>query len=298
MQLTAKEEWRREAVRYMITGIGGLICGVAINAFFVPHFMLSGGIAGIAMILHYLADWPIGLMIAVFNIPLFYAAYRFMDKAYFLCALYGLVIFTVAIDATSFLTVRPAVDDTLLAAIFGGLVSGVGSGIVFRVNGSLGGSDIIVVLVKKFFAFNAGHVMLAINAVLMTVAAFLFGAKPAMFTLVSMYVGAMTIDKVIAGFNTKKTVLIISERSDEIAEAIMNEVGRGVTFIKGQGAFTREDKKVVFVVVSLTQMAKIKPIVDAIDSHALMIVQDAVEVLGHGFSLPKYRSSSEVDNID
>ncbi len=293
MQLTAKEEWRREVMRYVLTGVGGLICGIAINAFFVPHFLLSGGIAGIAMILHYLLDWPIGLMIAVFNIPLFYAAYRFMDRAYFLCALYGLVIFTAAIDATSFLTARPAVDDTLLAAIFGGLVSGVGSGIVFRVNGSLGGSDIIVVLVKKYFAFNAGHVMLAINAVLMAVAAFLFGAKPAMFTLVSMYVGAMTVDKVIAGFNTKKTVLIISEYSDEIAAAIMNEVGRGVTFIKGQGAFTREDKRVVFVVVSLTQMAKIKPIVDAIDSHALMIVQDAVEVLGHGFSLPKYRNGED-----
>lgn len=293
MQLTAKEKWRREVMRYVLTGVGGLICGVAINAFFVPHFLLSGGIAGIAMILHYLSDWPIGMMIAVFNIPLFYAAYRFMDRAYFLCALYGLVIFTVAIDATGFLAARPVVDDTLLAAIFGGLVSGIGSGIVFRVNGSLGGSDIIVVLVKKYFAFNAGHVMLAINAVLMTVAAFLFGAKPAMFTLVSMYVGAMTVDKVIAGFNTKKTVLIVSDCSDEIAAAIMNEVGRGVTFIKGQGAFTREDKRVVFVVVSLTQMAKIKPIVDAIDSHALMIVQDAVEVLGHGFSLPKYRSGEE-----
>lgn len=293
MQFTATVDWRREATRYVFTGIGGLICGVAINAFFVPHFLLSGGIAGIAMILHYLGDWPIGLMIAVFNIPLFYAAYRFMDRAYFLCALYGLVIFTVAIDATSFLTAKPAVDDTLLTAIFGGLVSGIGSGIVFRVNGSLGGSDIIVVLVKKYFAFNAGHVMLGINAALMLVAAFLFGAKPAMFTLVSMYVSAMTVDKVIAGFNTKKTVLIVSDRSDEIAAAIMNEVGRGVTFIKGQGAFTREDKKVVFVVVSLTQMAKIKPIVDAIDSHALMIVQDAVEVLGHGFSLPKYRSDDE-----
>lgn len=285
--------WRQEAARYAFTSLGGLICGVAINAFYVPHFLLSGGIAGGAMILHYLLDWPIGLMIAVGNIPLFYAAYRFMDKAYFLCALYGMVVFTAAIDATSFLTAMPAVDDTMLAAIFGGLVSGVGSGLVFRVNGSLGGSDIIVVLVKKYFAFNVGHVMLGINAVLMAVAAFLFGFKPAMFTLVAMYVGAMTVDKVIAGFNTKKTVLIVSDRSEQIAGAIMNEVGRGVTFMKGQGAFTREDRNLVFVVVSLTQMAKIKPIVDAIDPHALMIVQDAVEVLGHGFTLPKYRGGEE-----
>ncbi len=282
-------EWRR----YAVTTVGGLICGVAINAFYVPHFLLSGGIAGIAMILHYIFEWPIGLLIAAGNIPLFYAAYRFMDRAYFLCALYGMIVFTAGIDATSFLTAKPPVDDTMLAAIFGGLVSGVGSGMVFRVNGSLGGTDIVAVIAKKYFALNVGHVSLGINGVLMTVAAFLFGFKPAMFTLVAMYVGAMTVDKVIAGFNTKKTVLIVSECSEQIAAAIMNEVGRGVTFMKGQGAFTREDKNLVFVVVSLTQMAKIKPIVDGIDPHALMIVQDAVEVLGHGFTLPKYRTDDD-----
>lgn len=295
MRMLVGVEWRQEVTRYAVTGLGGLICGVAINAFYVPHFLLSGGIAGIAMIIHYLFSGPIGLMIAIGNVPLFYAAYRLMDKAYFLCALYGLVVFTAAIDATSFLVARPPVDDTMLAAIFGGLVSGIGSGLVFRVNGSLGGTDIIVVIVKKYFAFNIGHVMLSINGVLMTVAAFLFGFKPAMFTLVAMYVGAMTVDKVIAGFNTKKTVLIVTDRSERIAEAVMHEVGRGVTFLKGQGAFSREDKKVVFVVVTLTQMAKIKPIVDAIDPHALMIVQDAVEVLGHGFTLPKYRLDGEDD---
>ncbi len=286
-------EWRLVVKRYVATTLGGLICGVAINAFYVPHFLLSGGIAGIAMILHYMLEWPIGLQIAALNIPLFYAAYRFMDRAYFLCALYGLVVFTVAIDATNFLTVRPVVDDTMLAAIFGGLVSGIGSGLVFRVNGSLGGTDIVAMLVKKYFAYNVGHVTLGINGVLMTVAAFLFGFKPAMFTLIAMYVGAMTVDKVIAGFNTKKTVLIVSDRSEQIATAIMKEIGRGVTFINGQGAFTREDKKVVFVVVTLTQMAKIKPIVDGVDPHALMIVQDAVEVLGHGFTLPKFRNGDE-----
>jgi uncharacterized membrane-anchored protein YitT (DUF2179 family) len=291
--MAAGIDWRREATRYALTALGGLICGVAINAFYVPHYLLSGGIAGIAMILHYLQEWPIGLQIAVLNIPLYYAAYRFMDKAYFLCAIYGLVVFTAAIDATGFLTARPAVDDTMLSAIFGGLVSGVGSGLVFRVNGSLGGADIVVVLVKKYFAFNVGHVMLGINGVLMTVAAVLFGFKPAMFTLIAMYVGAMTVDKVIAGFNTKKTVMIISDHPDRMATAIMDEVGRGVTFIRGQGAFTRDDKKIVFVVVSLTQMAKIKPLVASLDPHALMIVQDAVEVLGHGFTLPKFRGGPQ-----
>jgi hypothetical protein len=162
MRILEGIRWRGEAARYGFTCLGGLICGVAINAFYVPHFLLSGGIAGIAMILHYLSSWPIGLMIAVFNVPLYYAAYRFMDRAYFLCALFGLVVFTAAIDATSFLTTRPVVDDTMLAAIFGGLVSGVGSGIVFRVNGSLGGSVYHRGACEEVFRFqrrprDAGH---------------------------------------------------------------------------------------------------------------------------------------------
>lgn len=285
--------WQKHISRYAVTGLGGLIAGVALNSFLVPHHLLTGGVAGVAMILHFLLDWPLGLLIAVFNIPLFYAAYRLLDREYFLVALFGLATFTAAIDATSFLVARPAVDDTLLSAIFGGLISGIGGGLVFRVNGSLGGADIIAVIVKKYFAFNIGHVMLGMNAVVMTVAAFLFGFKPAMYTLVGMYVNAMMVDKVIAGFNTKKTIMIITDHPEHIAKGIMNEVGRGVTFIHGQGAFTREDKKVVFVVVSLTQMAKIKPLVDSLDPHALMIVQDAVEVLGHGFTLPKYRGGPQ-----
>lgn len=270
--------------RYAFVGLGSFIGGSAINAFLVPHHMLSGGVSGIAMIFYFLFDWPLGLMIAVGNIPLFYAAYKLLDREYVLCALYGMVIFSLSIDATRFLTKMNLVDDIILASVYGGVISGLGSGIIFRVGGSAGGTDIIATLVKKYYSYNIGVVVFSINLVIMTIAAFLFGLKPAMYTLITMFIGASVTDKVIEGFNRKKTVLIISDVSEEIAAAILKEVGRGVTFLKGEGAYTRQDKKVVFVVVTLTQIARIKFIVEKVDPQAFMIVQDAAEVLGRGFS--------------
>lgn len=271
--------------QYAVVGLGGLISAVGINAFLVPHHFLSGGISGIAMILYFLFGWPIGLMIALLNIPLFIAAYRLLDKEYTIGALYGMIVFASAVDATRFLATLNLVDDTVLAAIYGGVIGGIGSGLIFRVNGSGGGLDIIVAILKKYYAFNMGLAGFAINCVIMVVAAALFGLKPAMYTLISMFVSASLTDKVIEGFNRKKTVVIISDQSEAIAGAILQELGRGVTFLQGEGAFTRQNKQVIFVVVTLTQIAKIKFIVERCDPCAFMIVQDAAEVLGRGFTL-------------
>jgi uncharacterized membrane-anchored protein YitT (DUF2179 family) len=271
--------------RYALVGLGSIICGSGINAFLVPHHMLSGGISGIAMIFYFLFNWPLGLLIAIGNIPIFYAAYKLLDREFVIGALYGLAVFSLSIDATQFLANLNLVDDIILAAVYGGVISGLGSGIIFRVGGSAGGTDIIAILVKKYYSYNIGIVSFSINLAVMVVAAFLFGLKPALYTLISMFIAASITDKVIEGFNRKKTILIISDLSEEIAAAILNEVGRGVTFLKGEGAYTRNDKKVIFVVVTLTQIARIKFIVEKVDPRAFMIVQDAAEVMGRGFSV-------------
>lgn len=157
---------------------------------------------------------------------------------------------------------------------------------IFRMNGSAGGLDIVAAIIKKYYAFNMGIVGFAVNCLIMLVAGLIFGAKPAMLTLIAMYIGGSVTDKVVEGFNRKKTVMIISDNAQAVAESIMSEVGRGATFLQGEGAFTRQDKKVIFMVVNLTQIAKIKLLIEAIDPCAFMIVQDAAEVMGRGFTLP------------
>lgn len=280
-------QWKKEIRRYAMVGVGSLISGAAINAFLIPHQLFSGGVSGIAMILYFLFQWPIGLQIVALNIPIFYAAYRFLDKEYVLCGLYGMLIFSAATDTTRFLSAMHIVDDTLLAAIYGGVISGIGGGFIFRANGSAGGTDTVAAIIKKYYSLNVGLVGFSINVFLMCVAAALFGVKPAMYTLLSFFVGSRVTDAVIEGLNRKKTVMIISDSNDAIAESILDEVGRGATFLEGTGAYTGQDKKVLFVVVTLTQIAKIKFIIEKTDPHAFMIVQDAAEVLGHGFSAKK-----------
>ena len=282
-------QWKKQIWRYSMVASGSLISGIAINTFLIPHHLFSGGVSGVAMILYFLFDWPIGLQIIVLNIPIFYAAYRLLDRDYVICGVFGMLIFSVATDATRFLSTINLVDDTLLAAIYGGVITGIGSGMIFRVSGSAGGTDTIATIIKKYYSLNVGLVGFSINVFLMLVAAVLFGVKPAMYTLLSFFVGSRVTDTVIEGINRKKTILIISEMNIEIAEAILEEVGRGATFLEGTGAYTGQDKKVLFVVVTLTQIAKIKFIVEKVDPHAFMIVQDAAEVLGHGFGGKKRR---------
>ena len=275
---------RSHFYRCLTVGLGGLIGGAGINAFYVPHHLFSGGISGLAMILYFLANLPIGLMVIAMNLPLFIAAYRLLNREYVVGALYGMLVFSLAIDATRFLADINLVDDIMLASIYGGVVAGLGSGMVFRVNGSSGGTDIVAAIMKKYYALNVGTVSFAINCIIMVVAGYLFGVKPAMFTLISMYIGAAVTDKVVEGFNRRKTMLIISDKNDDIAAAILSELGRGVTFLHGEGAYTGQDKRVILVVVTTTQIAKIKFMVEDVDPKAFVIVQDAADVTGKGFN--------------
>ncbi|WP_425060096.1 hypothetical protein SCACP_07440 [Sporomusa carbonis] len=272
--------------QYFWVAVGCLVCSLSINAFLVPHHLLSGGVSGIAIILYFLFGLPIGVLTFAMNIPLLYAAYRLLGKNYTIGTIYGAILFSVAVDATSFVSGFNLIDDPLISAITGGVISGIGSGLIFRVNGSAGGLDIIAGIIKKYYSLNVGFVGFAVNCVIMLISATLFGLKLAMLTLISMFIGANLTDKVVEGFNRKKTVFIVSYNTDNIVEAILKEVGRGVTILHGQGAFTRQNKQVLFVVVSLTQIAKIKMLVHAADPNAFMIVQDAAEVMGRGFTLP------------
>ena len=284
-------------LRYAGITLGCLIASCSINLFLVPSHLLTGGATGIAIIVYYLAHLPIGLQTFADNLPLLAAAWKTLGRGYTFDVIIGTAIFSFCLDFTRFLNAYAPVNDIMLAAIFGGVFNGIGYGLVFRMNGSTGGFDIIGAIVKKYYSLNMGGVIFGFNCVIMLVAGFLFGVAPAMFTLICMYMNAMVTDKVIAGFNSRKAVLIVSNRSEHIAEAIM-EVGRGVTFLHGQGAFTRRERNVVFVVVTLTQVAKIKMIANAIDSDAFMIIMSANEVMGRGFSSPGIRVGNVIKRYE
>lgn len=279
-----KRTLKRKLIHYGGISLGCLIASSSVNLFLVPAHLLNGGLAGIAIILYYFWELPMGAQIFVYNIPLLIASWKLMGKMYTVDILIGSTIFSVFLDATHFLIGAVPLDNVMLAAIFGGVFNGIGYGIVFRMDGSTGGFDIIGAIVKKYYSLHMGGVIFGANCLIILAAAVLFGVEPAMYTFISMFITATVTDKVIAGFNRRKAVLIISDKAEEIAGEIIVELGRGVTFLHGQGAFTHKERDVIFVAVNLTQVSKIKRIANAVDTKAFMIIMSANEVMGKGFT--------------
>jgi len=264
--------------------LGGIISGISFNAFIMPHKLLSGGISGIALITNYLTGISPGILIFALNVPIFILGYRFIDKEFIILSLIGMTSFSFFIDYFSFLRELYLVDDIMLSSIYGGILNGIGMGIVFRNRASQGGVDIIAVIIKKYMSFNLGSISLNINLIIITTASFIYGLKPALYTLIAIYVASQVLDKVLQGFDIRKQVIIISEKENEVVKEIIKRLHRGVTYLEGEGAFTGSKKKVVYCIVTLNQLAKLKQIVREIDPNAFMAVSDTAEVLGRGFS--------------
>ena len=262
---------------------GSLLGGISFNLFLIPHKLLSGGVSGVALILNYIAGLNPGVLIFIFNIPIFIAGYKFVDREFILLSLLGMTVFSISIDMFSFLSDYIYIEDTLLSCLYGGVLNGLGMGIVFKNRASQGGIDIVAVIFKKYYSINLGRTSLMINIIIIAIASFFFGLEPAMYTLVSMYVASTVLDKVQQGFGNSKSVMIITDHEQQVADAILQTLDRGVTYLEGEGAYTGNKKKVIYCIVALKQLAKLKQIVNDIDSSAFMAVSDTAEVLGYGF---------------
>lgn len=277
---------KESLIDYAVITLGCLIMAVAINTFFVPHNMLSGGLSGVVMIIYFFTGFPMGIASILLNILLFYFAHRHLGARYCVNGLYGMLAFSVLLDATAFLRHINALDDIMLACIYGGIFDGLGAAMLFRVNAHSGGTDIFGSIVNKYYGIGIGTVTTAINVVLMLSSAFLFGLKPALYALTSMLITGMVINRVIDGFDFKKKIIIISDKHELIAQRIMQETDRGATYISAQGAYTNLEKRMIFVVVKLRQVMLIRNIIEECDPKAFMIISDVRDVFGKGFTLP------------
>ena len=262
---------------------GSAISGVAFNLFIIPNKLLSGGISGIALILNYLFDINTGLMILIFNVPVFILGYKFVDKEFVFLSLIGMMTFSGWIEFFSFLRESNLVQDIMLSSIYAGVLNGIGLGIILRNRASQGGVDIIGVIFKKYFSMNIGSTSMMINTFIVVVSSFITNVNVAMYTLISMYISSAVLDKVQQGFDIRKSVMIITNKEKEVAEEIFNRLVRGVTYLEGEGAYTGDKKRVIYCIVSLNQLAKLKQIVREIDENAFITVSDTAEVMGHGF---------------
>ncbi|MCR1900305.1 YitT family protein [Irregularibacter muris] len=270
-----------DARRISIVLLGCLLLAIGINGFLVPHHLLSGGVTGLSILLNYITGLPVGLMIFLLNIPVFVLGYKLVSRPFIIISLIGTVSLSLFVTWTTRLPVF--VDDVLLSAVFGGVITGLGSGIVFANRGTTGGTDIIAVIIKKYFSVDVGTTMFTVNATIVLFSSLVFGVRLGLYTLISIYINSLMIDKVQQGLDRKKAILVITEKPEEARQAIINQIKRGVTLLEGQGGYTQESKKIVFCLVTPFQLAKIREILLDIDEGAFITVLDAAEVVGKGF---------------
>ena len=270
--------------RYLMITLGCLIMAAGFNAFFLPYNLLSGGLSGYCVLLYYLFGLPVGIVNIVINIPLFLAAYKLMSRDYFISTIYGTLIFSLCFDLFNYLGQMKIVTDTLLACLAGGVICGLGDAIIYRVGGSTGGTDIIGAVIQKHYSISIGTTTFACNVIVMAASCYFFGVELTLYTLLAFFVSYKTISAFLDGFNYKKSIIIISQQYEAIAEDIISTVGRGITYFQAKGGYTHEDVPAVFVVANLTQVAKIRSVVEKWDKHAFMIIQDASDVMGRGFT--------------
>jgi len=260
---------------------GAVLVSVGLEIFLVPNHIIDGGIVGISIILSHLSGWALGLFLFLLNLPFLLIGYKQIGKTFAISTLFGVIV--MSIGTTLLHPVPGLTEDPLLAAVFGGIILGIGVGLVIRYGGSLDGTEIVAILFTKRTPFSVGELVMFINVFILGSAGFVFGWDRAMYSLIAYYIAFKMIDLTIEGFQESKSVWIISDNHREIGNAIVARLGRGVTYLSGEGGYTGDDKKVIFCVITRLEEAKLKLIVEDIDPTAFLAVGNIHDVKGGRF---------------
>lgn len=276
-----KKNFLQLAKETFIVTLGCMIMAFNINYFFLGNKLAQGGVGGLSLILHYLSHIDISYIYFGLNVPLIIAAYIFLGKEFVVKTLYATVVLTISLKI--FGNFREPLDEILMASILGGALNGIGIGIVFYAGGSTGGTDIIAKIINKYYGIALGKVLLAMDFIILSLVAFIFGKIIFMYTLISLIVTAKIVDLIQEGIYSAKGVTIITNKTEELKNRIMQDVERGLTIINAQGAYTQRDVSMLYCVVGKYQLMKVKNIVKEVDPEAFMIVSHVHEVIGKGF---------------
>ena len=267
---------------YILILIGASIMGFAIKNIYDPIGLVTGGASGVAIILKKQFGVPLWLTNTAINIPLFAAAAKLKGWSFIKRTLLATVTLSVSlyvIPEMPFL-----MDDLFLTALFGGLITGAGAGIVFACQATTGGTDMLAAIIRRWLPhYTLAQILQVLDAAIVLIGAVIFGVTYALYALIAIYAVSKVSDGIIEGMKYSKVAYIISDKSEEIAAAILKELERGVTALDARGMYSGNRKDVLFCVVSRKEIAQLKELVVGHDAQAFVIVSDAREVLGEGF---------------
>ncbi|WDV45257.1 YitT family protein [Clostridiaceae bacterium M8S5] len=277
-----KNKWFKLAGSYIFVTLGTLLLALSLNMFLQPNTIAPGGVTGFAVVIYKLFGIEVYILNLVINIPLFIVGVLVLGKVFGAKTLYATITLSI------FLKVLPSTNATtniLLAAISGGVLSGIGIGLVFKAGGTTGGTDLAGAILNKFFpGFSTSKLMMAIDLCVVVFAGLVSKKiEISLYSVITLYISVKVIDQILEGMSYAKSFFIISKYPDQIGRAIIKELNRGVTVFKGKGMYTGADKDILYCVVNRAQIVKLKKLVYEIDNTAFVIVNDAYEVLGEGF---------------
>lgn len=268
---------------YLLLTIGAILVAASVNMFFVPNNLVFGGIMGVAQLLNTFFGTPIGLVTLAANIPLFIIGWRQLGGLVFgVRTLYATVVLSLAIDLLA--PYMPAVSkQPLLYILYGALLEGVGVGLVFRARGTTGGVDILARLIEQRFGIQPGRSMLVMNLAVFGVAFFSYGAEAVLYAILAAFIGSYVLDYTLSAGGSARQAMIVTTQPDGVTQALLHDLGRGVTILEGRGGYTGTQRAVLLCVVARSEVSFVKEIVSHVDQGAFMIIGDASEVFGEGF---------------
>ncbi|MGL4452896.1 MAG: YitT family protein [Sarcina sp.] len=277
-------KYKTTIIDVVVIILGCVIASLGINIFLTDAKLLSGGATGIGLIFQYLFGINAGIIVLVINIPLFILSYLKLDKRFTIYSMIGTLSLSLSLMMTSKIHIELNITDPLVLCIYGGVLCGIGYGLVFSRSASTGGTDIITMSIKKKYSnFNIGKVGLFLNLIIVSVGSIFFGLSIALYTLISMFTQGIVIDKVINGVNSKKLLLILTEKEEEVIEHIIKKMHRGVTSLEANGEYTKKHGKMLYCLVTTRQMIELKNKILKIDPKAFITIIDVNEVKGRGF---------------
>lgn len=264
-------------IRLFFLAFGAFIAGFGLEGFLIPNNMIDGGIVGISIMLNYITKLNLGVIILILNTPFMFLALKKLGKIFVAQALFAIAMLGISVNLFHH---HVATDDILLAMVFGGVTLGIGVGIVLKNSAAMDGTEILALRLAKRLGFSIGEVIMFFNVFIYTAAGFLYGWDKAMYSVLVYFICYKVIDLVIEGVNEVKSITIVSDKSEKIGDNIIKKLDVGVTYLKGRGGYTGEEKEIIYCVVSRLELTKLKELVKSIDPRAFLAVESVHEVEG------------------
>ncbi len=269
---------------YGLLVLGAIVQAASMVLFLVPGQIASGGVSGLAQVINHYIALPIGMMVLVMNVPLFVLGWRYLGgRRFFIRTVLTVVLYSVLVDLGRIIFPTGPTQNSVLNALYGGVVGGLGMGITFLGKGTGGGTDILARVLARLRGIPLSQSYLFTDALVIILAGLAFSWEQALYAMIALYIGGVAAEVVTEGASIARTAIIVSDKPREVADAILREMERGVTGLHGEGMYTQQERTVLYVVISRSEVARLKALIHEIDPEAFVVIGQASEALGEGF---------------